>query len=1736
MNSPTEFSHRPDGFNESIAIVGIGCRFPGDADDRQSYWDLLRRGRDAISQTPPERWSLDKFYAAGDSRVGKTQSKWGGYVNQIDQFDPQLFGISPREAASMDPQQRMLLEVAWRALEDAGVPVNQVAGRRVSVFTGISSIDYAVAGLSFQDRGVINPYSNTGGSSSNAANRISYCFDLRGPSVAVDTACSSSLVAVHMACESLKRGDAELALAGGVNALLMPDFYVAFSQLGVLSPDGRCKTFDRRANGYVRGEGAGMVVLKPLGAAVRDGDLIFGVIRATALNQDGHTDGMTVPSQDAQESLLRTACRRAKIDPSAISYVEAHGTGTPVGDPIEANALAAVLCERRNADRPCVIGSVKTNIGHLEAGAGIASLIKVALSLHHRKIPAHLNFENPNPQIDLEQLKLRIPLQTEDWDCDGKRIAGINGFGYGGANAHILVEEAPEESFVWQSPNTTSAAKLSTRDRNGHKHRNVDRDEHGNPASQRFLLPVSARSKSAIASVATNMANWLQNDGKHFSMQSIASFAAHRRSHLEYRAAVSGTNVDQWIAELHDLAESPESQIDQRLSPEQLAGGVLFVCSGQGPQWWAMGRQLYEANNVFRDSIKRCDREFAKYVSWSLIEELHRDEADSRMQETSIAQPCIFALQIALADVWADRGIRPSVVVGHSVGEIAAACLSGGLSWQDACCVAVHRGRTMDLASSRGSMIAAGLSPEEARRWIEGLEGDVSLAAINGPSSVTISGADIVIEKLARRLESAGVFCRRLNVEYAFHSPQMDPVRDDLLTSLANIQPTPTHTRMISTVTGQPLVGTELDAGYWWKNVRQSVRFAEAMSVAAETNIGVAVEVGPHPVLSYAITDCFQKLGKSVRVFPSLHRQRDDDRCMFDSLASLYSAGVELDWKKLQPLPERHVPLPIYPFQRQTCWSESFESQVTRLPKSFHPLLGEPSHSATRTWCGQIDLKTQTYLADHSVRDACVLPAAAMIEMLAAAARQTKASNAVVLRRLRLLGPCILSDDRPRRVETTFCDSRQSLALAYCEAGESNWQDLAIADVSDHLDSIPWNCQDLNEAKSRCKEVFSSQRLYEHCQRLGLQYEKRFQGITGGRRIDGEAIADVVLDESLANEAGQYGVHPVLLDSCFHAMIAADSDFDHTLGGLYLPVEIREIRMLKPVPQNVSVYVRLIHRDAYRMVADIDIIDFSGQTCMMLHGFESQRVGKPSDETTGDLIYQYRWSDTDQLSTDAATEPQSFCLFVDEGTVGERLAAKLRQRGDEVVVVRHQKQDDDAIVINPQQLAGFRQLFEQHEFTNIVYLWGLDSPENASVTLDRLDQNSELTAIAPMHLVQGWELAHESSTARLTIVTQGAQSPDTEIEPVAVAQGPLVGFERVIASECGRLRSKLVDLPPSLTTADIDSLTAEVLVSDDDEDEVMIRDNQRFVHRFVPQSDEPIRSDASNELPSQLEIGRSSGIEGLHYRTKSSAPLAAGEVEIEVVASGLNFSDVMKALDLYPGMPDGPILLGAECSGRITQIADDVQDWKVGDSVIAVALGSFTTHVKVNAELIARKPANLSHAQAATIPIAFLTAEYALNECARMCRGDSVLIHSASGGVGLAAMQLASLAGATVFATAGNDEKRDYVRRMGAALVMDSRNLRFADETLAATSGEGVDIVLNSLPGEAISRGLAILRTGGRFLEIGKRDIYADKPLGLHSFKNNLALFAIDLGSIVQTPTGANGADASQAGASARVR
>ncbi|MCA9126961.1 MAG: SDR family NAD(P)-dependent oxidoreductase [Planctomycetales bacterium] len=1698
--------------NEPIAIIGLGCRFPGGVHDWKGYWQLLNEGLDGVSETPATRWSLQQFYAAGKALPGKTQSRWGGYVDAIDQFDPQLFGISPREAASMDPQQRMLLEVAYRAMEDAGQPLSRVAGRPISVFVGISSFDYAVAGLSFQDRGVIDAYNNTGSSSSIAANRVSYCFDLRGPSVAVDTACSSSLVAVHMACESIWRGEAEMALAGGVNALLLPDFYVAFSQLGVLSPDGRCKSFDARANGYVRSEGAGMVVLKPLHAALRDKDPVYAVVRSTALNQDGRTPGMTVPSQAAQEALIRSACAKARVLPSEIQYVEAHGTGTPVGDPIEASAVGSVIGAGRTSDEACFIGSVKTNIGHLEAGAGIASLIKVALALHHRRIPAHLHFEKPNPEIDFRKLGLRVATQSLNWDSEGNRLAGINGFGYGGANAHVILEQAPSEATHSMFPEPTAVR--------------------GTPSNQfdaPVLLPLSAKSKAALAQTATQLADWLESEANGYHLAEIAGYLALRRSHLDIRTTACATLPEEMVGQLRTIAASNSEELDEGLSATKLAHGPAFVCSGQGPQWWGMGRGLLKYSPAFRTVIKRCDHEFAKYGDWSLMTELMRTETQSRMQRTAIAQPSIFAVQIALAAVWESWGIKPTVVVGHSVGEIAAAYLSGALCFEDACRVAFYRGQTMDLASSHGAMLAAGLSPADVPQWLAGFESTASMAAINGPSSVTLSGEADTIELLAQRLEQQGVFCRRLAVEYAFHSPQMEPVCAELLRALSNVQPMKTSIPMISSVTGEEIDGTELDAEYWWQNVRQAVRFSDAMNSLANRGCAVVVEIGPHPVLAYSINECFADIGCSVRTVPSLNRQQDDLQVITKALGSLYSFGFDINWSGFYNTPRRKIPLPTYPFQRQTCWSESTESRFTRLMAPSHPLLGQRLESPSIQWQQRIDLRLQSYLRDHQVRGTVLYPVAAMIESAIAAAISQSDTSVARLQRLRLHNPCVLDDVHSQTIQTTYDEERRQLRLAFRESESTQWRPLATTEVSAYAQPP----KDINahtalrDARARCDQTFESGQLYDYCQQTGLHYGPEFRSVVSGQRRAGEAIAEVTLANSITHDA-DYHIHPALLDGCFHAMLVADPNFDFQVEGLYLPNEIREVNFFQRPSNSVTVHARMLSKTERSMICDLDIYDDSGQLCISLRHFQSKRVnGVQARQATEDLIYGFRWQAMEFSDSEPTSPaPAHWIVFMDEGRVGRELVQRLMQRGDQLVeVYRHNSQvaqsaSNGFYQVDPESRASFTSMFQEassalgSKVHGIIYLWGLDVPQPHQLNTSQLEASCSLTTLAPLHLAQAWELLPQSDRCDLILVTSGAQSQDSELELTSVAQAPLVGFGRVVASESSRFSTTLVDLPAEPFANDIERLFSEI-VTENNEDEVLLRDTGRYVRRFAPVAQQSLLGEAVDALPSRLQVGKSSGIEELHYRTVAVSPLRPGEVEIEVVATGLNFSDVMKALDLYPGLPDGPVELGAECAGRISRTGPG-SDWSVGDEVIAVAPGAFATHVTVNSALVARKPISLSFEQAATIPIAFMTAAYALHECARLNSGDSILVHSASGGVGLAAIQLANLAGIHVYATAGTEEKREFVRLRGARCVMDSRSLAFADETLAATANVGVDAVLNSLPGEAITKGLSILKKGGRFLEIGKRDIYADAPMGLFPFRNNLSMFVIDLDQLLK--------------------
>jgi acyl transferase domain-containing protein/acyl carrier protein len=803
---------------EAIAIIGIGCRFPG-AKDARAFWDLLRNGVDAIREVPAERFNLRDFFDPDPSAPGKMVTRWGGFIDQVDQFDAQFFGISPREAARMDPQQRLLLEVTWEALEDAGQVRERLAGTPTGVFIGISNNDYGR--IQLNDFRRIDAYAGTGNALSIAANRISYIFDFRGPSIALDTACSSSLVAVHQACGSLRSGESTLALAGGVNLILSPAITINFSKAGAMAPDGRCKAFDARANGYVRSEGAGIVVLKPLSKALTDGDTIYAVIRGSAVNQDGRSNGLMAPNPRAQEAVLREAYRRAEVSPGEVQYVEAHGTGTLLGDPIEAKALGAVLALDRPPENPCLVGSVKTNLGHLEAAAGIAGLIKVALALQHQEIPPSLHFNEPNPHIPFDQLPLRVTTALGPWPKREKiALAGVSSFGFGGTNAHVVVQEGPRSN-----PGIGGAESG----------REDPQSKIGNTSSV-YLLPLSARSPEALRSLARAYQDCLTLPQSTTSLHDICYGASVRRSHHDYRLAVIGKSSEQLSESLEAYLRNearPGLSFDRRISshPRKL----VFVFPGQGSQWFGMGRRLLEQECVFRDTIERCDRAMRPHADWSLLAELAATDAtQSRLNEVDVLQPALFATQVALAALWRSWGIEPHAVVGHSMGEVAAAHVAGALSLEDAARVICIRSRLVKPTIGQGAMAAVELSIADAQRALAGYEDRVSIAASNGFMSTVLSGDPGALEAIVSRVQRQNIFCRMVKVDFAAHSPQMEPLRGDLEHALQGLQPRPASVRAYSTVPGIGDGELKFDARYWARNLREPVLFSTAVQQLLE--------------------------------------------------------------------------------------------------------------------------------------------------------------------------------------------------------------------------------------------------------------------------------------------------------------------------------------------------------------------------------------------------------------------------------------------------------------------------------------------------------------------------------------------------------------------------------------------------------------------------------------------------------------------------------------------------------------------------------------------------------------------------------------------------------------------------------------------------------------------------------------------------------------------------------------
>jgi len=1685
--------------SEAIAVIGLGCRFPG-AEGPEAFWRLLSEGIDAITEVPPERWDINAYYDPDPDTPGKMVTRWGGFVEGVDRFDAAFFGMAPREAANLDPQQRLLLEVTWEALEHAGQRAADLSDSPTGVFIGISSNDYATLFHDLAGEQGLNAYIGTGTVFSVAAGRISYLLGLQGPCLAVDTACSSSLVAVHLACQSLRRGESRMALAGGVNLILSPSGTLYFSKLHAMARDGRCKTFASAADGYVRSDGCGVVVLKRLSDALADGDRVLAVIRGSAMNQDGRSNGLTAPNGLAQQAVIRSALADAGVAPDQIQYVETHGTGTELGDPIEVQALAAVLGEGRSLEKPVLLGAVKANIGHTEAAAGVAGLIKLILALQHGEIPPQLHIRQLNPLIPWDQLPVKIPLARTPWPADGPRLAGLSSFGFSGTNAHLILEAAPVSSVAAPlQPRPETASEVV------------------------HLLPLSARSPEALREMAARFQSLLESPSAP-ALPDLAYTAACRRSHHDHRLAVVG----QTQAELaRKLAAFLKGETTPGLAAGRSLPGrapkVVFVFPGQGGQWIGMGRELLRREPVFRKVIEACDSALRRHVDWSLLEVLTSDAASNRLiDEIDVIQPALFAMQAGLAALWRSWGVRPSAVVGHSLGEVAAAYVAGALSLDDAACIISLRSRLMRRTAGQGAMAVVGLSPEEAERAVADHAGRLSVAVNNGPRSTVLAGDPAALDDVLSVLTARDVFCRRVKVDVASHSPQMDPLRPELVAGLAGLQPRAGSIPIFSTVTGAVTDGHDLDADYWGRNLRQPVRFWPAVQQLAESSHDLFLELSPHPALVSAIRDGLAELRREGTVLASLRRDEPEQATLLSHLAVLYTLGVPLDWAVLNPT-GAVVDLPRYAWQRERFWLETPAGRAhvaTRRESGAHPLLGYHLRSATDVgthfWETELSLTHLPYLGDHRVQGAAVLPAAAYLEMMLSAASQVFPGQTITVEEVAFERGLFLSEDGARRVQLMLAPqpggaSCQILSRDPAE-GQVNWTLHATGRVST-TDAATVRA-DIALIQERCAEMVAVGSYYDLLSAAGLNYGPAFRGVEHLWRGKAEALAALRLPDALSQETGRYHLHPALLDAALQVLAAALPADRVGAGEAWVPVHVARSQVW-PRSGTGRLWSHAVCNatsDSDTLSSAVRLLADDGQVVAEISGLRVQRLTPAQPIKLEDWFLRLAWEPAPAL--EPATLSGSWLIVADAtDDLGDRLrTAKDAQRllaghGAHCILAtpgeRYVTAAPDHYEVDWEDPAQFRQLLGE--------AFGADRPTLRGV-LCLAGTNRAIAGV--LHLVQALSQTRWAAVPRVFVVTRGAQAVLEGESPDAYA-ATVWGLGRTLLHEHPELRPVLVDVGGD-DEADWAALFAE-LATESVENQLALRNGQRYVARLVRHAIELPAPPAKRTFQPQtdhnfrLEVTEAGLLENLTLRAAARRAPGPGQVEIEVVAAGLNFLDTLSALGLRPDLPPGPILLGGECAGRVVAVGQGVETVHVGDEVVALAPTSFAAYTTTLAALTAPKPASLTWEQAASVPIVFLTADYALNHLARLERGERVLIHAAAGGVGLAALQLARRVGAEIFATAGSHEKRNYVRSCGAAYALDSRSLAFVDEILALTNGEGVDVVLNSLAGDAIAKGLALLRPCGRFVEIGKRDIYADHRIGLGPFRKNLAYFAFDL-------------------------
>lgn len=1400
---------------EPIAVVGIGCRFPG-AEGPDEYWELLRSGRDAITETPTDRWDADAIFDPAPDARGKVATRWGGFLEHIDEFDAGFFGISPREAAQMDPQQRMLLEVAWEALEDAGQDAAALAGSDAGVFVGIHSHSSDYYLLQAAERRELDMYSGTGTSHSVVSGRLSYLFDLRGPSVAVDTACSSSLVAVHLAVRSLRDHECSLAIVGGVNAIIEPSFTMVASRMRMMSPSGRCRPFDASGDGFVRSEGCGVVLLKRWSDAVTDGDHVLAVIRGSAINQDGRSNGLTAPNSRSQQAVIEAALQSAGVAPSDVGLVETHGTGTPLGDPIEVEALVEVFGRREADGGVCALGSAKANIGHCEGAAGVAGLIKAVLSLRAGEIPPMVHFRELNPHISLEGTPFRIPTAVVPWPAgEQPRHAGVSSFGWSGTNAHVVVSDPPPSPV-----------------------RDV-REPTGRP----YLLPISARSEGSRRALAVAYRDLLAGAQPH-AVDEICAAAAVRRSHLEHRLAVVGRERDQLVDRLDAfLAGDQQREVAAGAGPRSGGELVVFVCPGQGSQWDGMARQLIDEEPVFRAAIERCDRAMAPHVDWSLLARLTTGAAfDDRADDIDVVQPTLFAVQVALAELWRSYGVVPDAVVGHSMGEVAAAHIAGALSLDDAAKVICWRSRLLRRISGRGAMAVVELDVDDARRAIAGMEDRLAIAVSNARTSTVVSGDPAALDDVLSRLALEDVFCRRVQVDVASHSPQVDELLDDLIEQLRDIEPRDAPIPILSTVTTSVEDGSGLDAAYWARNMREPVRFAAAIEALAGQGHGRFVELSPHPLLVLPIEQTLAAIDARGVAIASMHRDSDERVGMYAALAALYADGLDLDWRAFGEGRVATAELPRYPWERERHWLEPADgARDLRRGAKDDALLGwrlplVEGHLGL-VWENVVDRDEVPALYDRRDDGRAVFPPAAVLELMLRASEISHGARRLVDVQV---DPLVGIPDEATRIQVVVDPTAGAggEVAVYCHDGE-DWTRVgrAVPDPSAPTTPTAWDDGLGGDGDPPSGAPLDGAGHYGRLADVGLTIGPHLQCLDrivhdGDRVRAGVRPADAAEAPLLGMEAclqvGETALRTTAADPSRH----------------YVPIRARSVTRRSSAADATRCNAAVVERstlvlDAPSGEVTVVLTTEDGSIRVELEGlvFEQRAAGVAGRD---DWFYDLTWRPTGTVeSLVRSTDADSiWVLLADAGGVADALAERLSADGFRCVVVHHGPgyvhDEPDRYVVRadgPHDLERVITDLDGPGDLEIVAMWGLDAPDGLELTVDDLVRTQRVACGALIDLAQ--LMARAAHPGRIRVVTRGVQ-PIGDGRPVpAVAQAPLWGFGRAFEEELSDVWRGLVDLDPSASTRVAADVLAAVLRLSDGETELAVRGDDVYVARLV---------------------------------------------------------------------------------------------------------------------------------------------------------------------------------------------------------------------------------------------------------------------------------------------------------------